>query len=294
MLKSMTGYGRAEASDHGYRILVEIKAVNHRYAEVMVRMPRDYLMFEDGIKKAVSERVSRGRLDCYITIEMTEQQGRTVTLDEELAVKIKSAADALAERLGMVERLALSDLLRQPDVMSVTQEESDPELLGRLLLQLTGAAADDLVRMRQAEGARLAVDVKERIDKLRIVTESVSARSPLLVSEYRERLEKRLREALAGQSFVVDEARLLTEVAVLADRASIVEELVRLNSHCAQFDELLLTTEPVGRKLDFLVQEMNREVNTIGSKANDLQIAQHVVEMKALLEQVREQIQNVE
>ncbi|ASS75729.1 YicC family protein [Tumebacillus algifaecis] len=294
MLKSMTGYGRAEATDYGYRVLVEIKAVNHRYAEVMVRMPRDYLMFEDGIKKVILERVSRGRLDCYITIEMTERRGSTVTFDEELAVHFKAVADSLAERLGMAERLSLADLLRQPDVVTVRQEESDPEQLGHLLMQLTAVAADDLVSMRQAEGARLAQDLVARIARLRELVGAVSVRSPLVVSDYRERLEKRLREALDGQAFTLDEARLLTEVAVLADRASIVEELVRLNSHCAQFREMIQGAEPIGRKLDFLVQEMNREVNTIGSKANDLQIAQHVVEMKALLEQVREQIQNVE
>jgi uncharacterized protein (TIGR00255 family) len=293
MLKSMTGYGRAEATENGYRILVEMKAVNHRYAEVMVRMPRDFLLFEDEIKKIILERVSRGRLDCYITIEKTAEQGRTVIIDEELAVKIKAASDSLAERLGYREKLSLAELLRQPEVVTIKQDEEDPQQLESVLLRLAAEAVDDLIVMRQAEGERLAEDVRSRIARLREITEAVTARSPLVVSEYRERLEKRLREALEGRSFV-DEARLLTEVALFADRASIVEELVRLKSHCEQFEEMLHKHEPIGRKLDFLVQEMNREVNTIGSKANDLQIAQHVVDMKALLEQIREQIQNVE
>lgn len=293
MLRSMTGYGRAEKIDCGYRVLIEIKAVNHRYAEVVVRMPRDYLFAEDKIKKVILERVSRGRLDCYITIDRVERSGSAVILDEELAAQIKSAADSLAERLGMSERLSLSDLISQPDVVKVTQAQEDAELLGSVLVQLAADAADDLVIMRQSEGSRLAQDVRGRIDKLRAIKEAVSTRAPLVVSEIRERLEKRLKELLAG-AVLIEEARLLTEVALLADRASIVEELVRLDSHFEQFEDMLGASEPIGRKLDFFVQEMNREVNTIGSKANDLQIAQHVVEMKALLEQIREQIQNVE
>ncbi|MFD2171456.1 YicC/YloC family endoribonuclease [Tumebacillus lipolyticus] len=293
MLRSMTGYGRAEKIDCGYRVLIEIKAVNHRYAEVVVRMPRDYLFAEDKIKKVILERVSRGRLDCYITIDRVERSGSAVILDEELAAQIKSAADSLAERLGMSERLSLSDLISQPDVVKVTQAQEDAELLGSMLVQLAADAADDLVIMRQSEGSRLAQDVRGRIDKLRAIKEAVSTRAPLVVSEIRERLEKRLKELLAG-AVLIEEARLLTEVALLADRASIVEELVRLDSHFEQFEDMLGASEPIGRKLDFFVQEMNREVNTIGSKANDLQIAQHVVEMKALLEQIREQIQNVE
>lgn len=293
MIKSMTGYGRGEGAGHGYRVLVEIKAVNHRYAEVVVRMPRDYLLFEDAIKKAVLERVARGRLDVYVTIEKIGQANRQVLLDEELALQMKGAVDALSVRLGLSERISLAELLKQEGVLQVVEAPEDPDALEAVLMGAVREAAESLTRMRLTEGERLERDFADRIGKLQHLAASIAERSPLVVAEYRERLEKRLREALEGQ-VAVDEARLLTEVAVFADRASIEEELVRLNSHFAQFDSILQTQEPIGRKLDFLVQEMNREVNTVGSKANDLLIAKHVVEAKSVLEQIREQVQNVE
>ncbi|HEU4963624.1 MAG TPA: YicC/YloC family endoribonuclease [Bacilli bacterium] len=293
MINSMTGYGRGEGTANGYRVLVEIKAVNHRYAEVVVRMPRDYLLFEDAIKKTVLQRVARGRLDVYVTVEKLEQAQRTVLIDEELALSLKNAADALSERMGLEEPLTLTELLKQEGVLQVVDTPEDPAQLEELLLTAVGAAADSLTAMRQVEGQRLAQDFATKLGKLRQLVAEIGERSPAVVVEYRDRLEKRLREALDGK-VIVDEARLLTEVALLADRASIEEEVVRLHSHFAQFESILQAEEPIGRKLDFLVQEMNREVNTIGSKANDLHIAQHVVEAKSVLEQIREQIQNVE
>jgi len=289
----MTGFGRAEMNQDGYRVLAEIKAVNHRYAEVVVRMPRDYLLFEDKIKRIVLEQVSRGRLDVFITIEKTEQSGRTVTLDQELAVQMKTAADDLAARLGLNETIQLAELLKLQGILTVSETAEDPEQLESLLLGCVKAATQGLIEMRSYEGERLAGDMSSRIDKLSQLAEALTLRSPLVVDEYRERLEKRMREALEGR-VVIEESRLLTEVAIFADRASIAEELVRLASHLEQFRSILQSAEPIGRKLDFLVQEMNREVNTVGSKANDLQIAQLVVEAKSVLEQVREQLQNVE
>jgi uncharacterized protein (TIGR00255 family) len=293
MIKSMTGYGRAEATGFGYQILAEIKAVNHRYAEVVVRMPRDYLLFEDRIKKTVLERVSRGRLDVYLTIERTEEKARTVVIDEELALQLKAAADRLAERLGLEQSVTVAHLLKQEGVVTVTESAEDPESLGDLVLGTVRDATDALLKMRLYEGERLQNDLALRLTRLGQIVDHLEARSPLVVTEYKERLETRLREMLEGKVHV-EEARLLTEVAVFADRASIVEELVRLRSHLEQFASILQAEEPVGRKLDFLVQEMNREVNTIGSKANDLAVSQHVVEAKSVLEQIREQVQNVE
>ncbi|KEO81962.1 YicC/YloC family endoribonuclease [Tumebacillus flagellatus] len=293
MIKSMTGYGRAEVVQDGYRILVEIKAVNHRYAEVVVRLPREYLQFEDPMKKAVSERISRGRLDVFLTVERTGPLGRAVTVDEELALQLKLAADGLAERLGLSESIQLEQILKHPGVLSVVEAVENPEEIGNLLLACSAQAADNLVEMRKQEGERLYRDFVARLEKLRACAAQIEARSPEVVSEYRERLEKRLSDLLEGQG-VVEEGRLLTEVAIFADRASIAEELVRLVSHFEQFVQIAQAAEPVGRKLDFLVQEMNREVNTIGSKANDLHIAQLVVEAKSLLEQIREQVQNIE
>ncbi|MGZ4123204.1 MAG: YicC/YloC family endoribonuclease [Tumebacillaceae bacterium] len=293
MIQSMTGYGRAEGQQYGYRILVEIKAVNHRYAEVVVRMPRDYLLFEDGIKKAVLERVARGRLDVYLTVEKTDPSKRTILLDEVLAQQMKDAVDSLAGRLGLAETITITDLLKQAGIMTVVEEAEDPVMLESFLIGVVRAAAENLALMRLREGERLHSEFLVRLAKMRQLVEAITVRSPFVIEEYKDRLAKRLHEALAGKA-LVDEARFLTEVALLADRASIDEELVRLSSHFDQFESILQDTEPVGRKLDFLVQEMNREVNTIGSKANDLQIAQTVVDAKSLLEQIREQIQNVE
>lgn len=293
MIKSMTGYGRAEVYQDGYRVLVEIKAVNHRYAEIVVRLPREYLQFEDLMKKAVNERISRGRLDVFLTVERTGSARRAVTVDEELAAQLKAAADQLAERLGMNQTLQLEQLLKQPGVLSVAEAVENTEELGNLLLGCTAQAADNLLEMRQREGERLHLDFAARLAKLRALVQRIEERSPSVAAEYRERLEKRLRDLLEGQANL-DEGRLLTEVAIFADRASIAEELVRLVSHFEQFLHIVEAPEPVGRKLDFLVQEMNREVNTIGSKANDLQTSQLVVEAKSLLEQIREQVQNVE
>ncbi|MCX7568416.1 YicC family protein [Tumebacillus sp. DT12] len=293
MIKSMTGYGRGDRVAQGYRVLAEIKAVNHRFGEVVVRMPREYMLFEDVIKKTVLESVSRGRVDVFVTVEKTEQAARTVTLDEELAAQLKSAADSLASRLGLTDTIPLADLLRQPGVVTVSETADDPEELESLFLGAVREAVQSLLTMRFYEGERLAKDLTLRLSKLGELCAVLAARSPIVVEEYKERLESRMREALEGRAFV-EEARLLTEVAVFADRASIAEELVRLQSHLEQFSSILLAEEPIGRKLDFLVQEMNREVNTIGSKANDLKIAQHVVEAKSVLEQIREQVQNVE
>lgn len=293
MIKSMTGYGRAEAIQNGYRVLIEIKAVNHRYAEIVVRLPREYLQFEDLMKKSVAKRISRGRLDVFVTVERTGPSSRAVVVDEELAVQLKASTDKLALRLGMQQLTELDVLVKQPGVLSVTEAVENPEDLGNLLLECTEQAGDNLLVMRQREGESLLQDFITRLAKLRNLVKSIEDRSPSVIADYRERLEKRMRELLDGKA-AVEEGRLLTEVALFADRASIAEELVRLVSHLEQFLHIVEAPEPVGRKLDFLVQEMNREVNTIGSKANDLEVAQHVVEAKSVLEQIREQVQNVE
>ena len=245
------------------------------------------------MKKAVLERVSRGRLDVFLSVEKTADSGCTVVLDEELAVQVKAAADSLAARLGLGDTFKLPDLMRYPGVVTVIEEADDPARLEELLLGCTRAAVDSLLSMRQREGERLKAEFIARLAKMRTIVEDIAVRSPLVVADYRERLHKRLQEALAC-NVQIDEARLLTEVALFVDRASIDEELVRLASHFEQFAATLDVQEPVGRKLDFLIQEMNREVNTIGTKANDLRISAQVVEAKRILEQIREQVQNVE
>lgn len=292
MIKSMTGYGRAELSTNGYRAIVEIKAVNHRYAEFVFRMPRDYLMFEESLKKIVAAHVRRGRLDVYITVEKTSLASHKLSIDMSLAESVKRVADQLESRLGLQNNLTVADMIQIPDLMRI-EEESDQEIIGPLLEQSVREAVQALVHMRQQEGQRLKLDFHKRLHMLQEIVQQMEKRSPQTVHEYKEKLELRMRELLNGLA-KIEESRILTEIALMADRVSIVEELVRLKSHMEQFFQVLQAEEPVGRKLDFLVQEMNREVNTIGSKANDLSLSTFVVEAKSILEQIREQVQNVE
>ncbi|WP_026174349.1 YicC/YloC family endoribonuclease [Effusibacillus pohliae] len=293
MIRSMTGYGRGEAVQEGYRAVAELKAVNHRYAEINLRMPRDLLAHEDSIKRLILKKIRRGRVEVYITFERLSGGEPEIEINRPLAREIKRAGDHLADELGVRSDLSVAQLLQFEGVMQVKEAEADPEQVARVLSQAVAEAAEKLWQMRSREGERLAADFVERLDRLAELVERIAERSPLVVEEYRERVHKRVQEWLAGMA-EPDESRLLTEIALFAERANIEEELVRLRSHIQQFRSALRLAEPLGRKLDFLLQEMNREVNTIGSKANDLAISRHVVEAKSVLEQIREQVQNVE
>ncbi|MFC4766075.1 YicC/YloC family endoribonuclease [Effusibacillus consociatus] len=289
----MTGYGRGDVVQQGYRAVAELKAVNHRYAEIHVRMSRDLLAYEDSIKKLITEKIRRGRIEVYITFERLSGSVPEIEVNREFARELKKTSDRLAEELGVQSDLSVAQLLQFEGVVQVRTAEEDPEQVQKVIAQAVSQAVDKLLEMRAREGAQLAADFQERLDRLADAVQQMSERSPLVVEDYQERLQKRLQEWLEGK-MELDESRLLTEVAIFAERADIDEELVRLRSHIKQFHETLKLVEPVGRKLDFLVQEMNREVNTIGSKSNDLILSQYVVEAKSLLEQIREQVQNVE
>ncbi|GIM47521.1 hypothetical protein DNHGIG_30700 [Collibacillus ludicampi] len=293
MIKSMTGYGRAELSMDGYRATVEIKAVNHRYCDIVFRMPREYLSLEDSLKKIVASRVKRGRLDVYITVEKTATDARTLSVDTVLAERLKNVADELSERLGIDNDMSVSDLLQFPELLRIEEEEADQEITGSLLQQCVSEALEALVQMRLLEGQRLQRDFENRLEVLKEIVARMEVRSPQTVLEYKQKLETQMRDLLSGLT-EVDHSRLLMEVALMADRVNIEEELVRLKSHISQFADALKLEEPIGRKLDFIVQEMNREFNTIGSKANDFSLSASVVEAKSVLEQIREQVQNVE
>ncbi|WP_380023754.1 YicC/YloC family endoribonuclease [Effusibacillus consociatus] len=293
MIRSMTGYGRGDVVQQGYRAVAELKAVNHRYAEIHVRMSRDLLAYEDSIKKLITEKIRRGRIEVYITFERLSGSVPEIEVNREFARELKKTSDRLAEELGVQSDLSVAQLLQFEGVVQVRTAEEDPEQVQKVIAQAVSQAVDKLLEMRAREGAQLAADFQERLDRLADAVQQMSERSPLVVEDYQERLQKRLQEWLEGK-MELDESRLLTEVAIFAERADIDEELVRLRSHIKQFHETLKLVEPVGRKLDFLVQEMNREVNTIGSKSNDLILSQYVVEAKSLLEQIREQVQNVE
>ncbi|MEW6696038.1 MAG: YicC/YloC family endoribonuclease [Bacillota bacterium] len=293
MIKSMTGYGRGEACAEGRRFTVELKSVNNRFCEVILRQPRSLAQIEDKIKRRIQERVNRGRVDGYISIEETGEITPAVKVDKALAVAYHKAMEDLKESLSISDVISIKDLISLPNVISIEQPEENAEEWLAAVEEATDQALGGLQAMRQNEGQRLKTDILQRADEIhRLILEQVSERAPLVVQEHREKLSQRLAEWLAGG--VIDETRLAAEVAIFTDRADISEEIVRLSSHLQQLKEILAKGGPVGRKLDFLVQEMNREINTIGSKANDLVITNAVVNAKSELEKIREQVQNIE
>ena len=291
MIRSMTGYGKGEAADEQGRCLVEVKTVNNRYGEVSVKMPRGFLGYEHEVRKAVTARVKRGKADLFVQWEPALAEVVVPPVNHAVARGYKQAFEALAHDLHVSAEIPLALIVSQRNVLqeSVSEEQSD---LLPLLLQAVQYALDSLDRMRLREGEALKLDLAERRCELAGLLAQVRARAPLVVDEYHARLQQRLAKLLGGTE--LDPQRLAQEVALLADRCDITEELVRLESHFSQFDDTLGLKEPVGRKLDFLMQEFNREVNTIGSKANDGTVTTLVVQMKAVLEKMREQVQNIE
>ena len=292
MVKSMTGFGRAEAKGLGYSFSIEMKSVNHRYLEVMVKLPRFFNALEDNIRKTIQNIIQRGRIEVYINVKETEEKKRLVKVDKELALSYDNSLKELAQALGTVYQADVYRLSSLPDVLNVEEEELDIEAFWVVLEKGLNDALENLIRMRRDEGNRLADDVDNRLGMLHKQVQDIAERAPQVVSDYRERLNYKLNLMLTDS--VIDENRLAMEVVLFADRAAIDEELVRLESHLEQFRQALTATESIGRKLDFLVQELNREINTIGSKANDLVISRIVVEAKSEMEKIREQIQNIE
>ncbi len=295
MVKSMTGYGRGErVFDDGVQLTVELRAVNNRYLDCTVKMPRAYVFAEDAMKARVQKGVARGKVDVFVTIVRSCGDDMVVTVNEALA---RSYIDALYKLHdlggGKVRReYYATDLARFPDVLTVEKAEEDPEQMKGRLLSVLDLALEDFNAMRATEGGRLAEDILGRADTVEKLLGEVEERSPQTVNDYRARLEAKMREVL--QNTQIDEARLLTEAAIFADKVAVDEETVRLHSHLGQLRELLSAGGGVGRKLDFLIQEFNRETNTIGSKCSDLEITRRVVDMKAEIEKIREQVQNLE
>lgn len=290
--RSMTGFGRGEASGALGRITVEMKAVNNRFSEVIFRMPKQLNPLEERARKLVQAQVSRGRVDIFISWERAAD-ARGVKVDKELAMAYYSALKQLGEEIGSKSELSLDTLARLPDVLTVGEGEVTSEELWPLFEPALTQAVAQLGAMREREGAALVGDIAVRLDTVAAFGDLVASRSPQVVEEYRTRLNRRLQELLP-QGHAVDPQRLAQEVAIFADRCDITEEVQRLGSHIAQFRQTLGEAEAIGRKLDFLVQELGREVNTVGSKANDAAITARVVEAKGELEKIREQVQNIE
>ena len=291
-MKSMTGYGRAREERNGRTITVELRAVNHRYLDCTVKAPRQYVFLDDAVKKAAAARIARGKVEVFVSVETQEGGDVAVTVNHTLAKRYLDALHDLGGTYGLRDDVTVAVLAKMPDVLGSERIEQDADELTRDVLAVFSAACDGFDQMRLREGEKLAEDVRGRCASIERMVGEVETRSPERVREYREKLLARMQEVLADTS--IDETRILTEAAIYADKTAVDEETVRLRSHLQQMDGMLRETQPVGRKLDFLVQEMNREANTIGSKANDVDMARIVVDIKSEIEKIREQIQNIE
>lgn len=292
MVKSMTGYGRAREMRNGRDITVEVRSVNNRYLDCTVKMPRAYIFAEDRMKARVQQAISRGKVDVFVTIDASAADAAVVAVNEPLARGYYDALTRLKTMFDLSGDITPEVLAKFPDVLAVTKAEEDVEAIAADICAVLDDALAAYNAMRAVEGEKLAADVTGRITTIEAVVGKVEERSPQTVAAYRQRLEAKMQEVL--QSTTIDESRILTEAAIFADKIAVDEETVRLRSHIAQLQAMLVSGEPVGRKLDFLIQEVNRECNTIGSKCNDLTIAQDVVNMKAEVEKIREQVQNME
>lgn len=291
-VKSMTGFGRYEVVDAQKKLVIDLRSVNHRYCDMTVKLPRIYAYMEDKIKDYVGKRVRRGKIDISVYLESYTGQNKVVSLDTALLNSYYDALSAIRTECGIEAPVSLSDLTRFSDIFITHQEEQDQDALWDMVAEGLARAVADFEAMREREGARLVSDLREHAAAVMASLAEVEAAAPRLAEAYANRLRERMKELLG--EVPVEESRFMTEVALMADKLCIDEEIVRLKSHFEELDNILSEADGIGRKLDFLVQEMNREVNTIGSKANDLHIAKIVVNMKAEIEKLREQIQNIE
>lgn len=292
VLRSMTGYGRAQNILNGRDILVEIRSVNHRYYEYSSRIPRAYAYLDEKLKSLLKSSVSRGKIEISLTINNIEGRDTVIAVNKSIAEGYVNALREVGAELALTDDISLSNLIRIPDIFSVQKAPDDEEQIWEDVRQTASEALERFVKMREAEGERLRADVIGKTEAILADVAKVEELSPKTVEAYRNRLSQKLSEVLENKN--IDEQRILTEAAVFAEKIAVDEETVRLRSHISQLGAMLESHEAVGRKLDFIVQEMNREVNTIGSKAQDLDITKLVVNMKAEIEKIREQIQNIE
>lgn len=292
MLKSMTGFGRAQKEIDGYVITVELKSVNHRYFEFSSRVPRQYGFLDEKLKSYINGKVSRGKIECYVTIEALNTDTAYVVVNHTLATAYVNALKEIAETYELKDDFGASTISRFPEVLVVRKSDEDEEKLWGYVQEVCSEATDKFVAMREVEGSKMKDDIYSRGQFILDCVSYIEERSPQTVKEYNDKLVERVHELLGDVS--LDESRILQEVAIYADKVAVAEETVRLRSHIEQLNTFISSDEPVGRKMDFLVQEINRETNTIGSKANDVDIARKVVDIKAEVEKIREQIQNIE
>jgi len=292
MIRSMTGFGRVQQSINGFNILIEIKSVNNRYFDFSARVPRVYGYIEGKLKAYIQNYIIRGKVDVFVTIDAIEGAAAEVLLNERLAGSYIAALKELRDKYALEDDISVSSVARNADIFTVLKSPENEEKVWEAVKASVDAAIDEFVRMREAEGERLKIDIMQRTEYVASLIGRVEQRSPITMQEYHTKLKTRMMEILSDSK--LDESRILLEAALYADKVSVTEETVRLKSHISQFEAMLGGGDAVGRKLDFLMQEMNREANTIGSKALDVEMAGYVVEMKAELEKIREQIQNIE
>ena len=292
MIKSMTGYGKSEQTNDSLNVTVEIKSVNHRYFEFSARVPREYGFLEEKLKKYCNSLITRGKVECYVSVEDLEEREMEVNVNETLAAGYVKALKELSERFGLKDDISAVTLSRYPDVITLHKASEDEERIWNAVKTVAETAVSKFIEMRETEGSKLRGDILSRADYIIECVEFIEGRSPETVREYNEKLKQRMKELLGDAA--VDEQRLLNEAAIYADKIAVDEETVRLRSHISQLREFMNSSEAIGRKLDFLVQEINREANTIGSKAQDVDIAKKVIAIKAEVEKIREQVQNIE
>ena len=292
MIKSMTGFGRGHEILNGRDITVEIRSVNHRYYEFSARIPRSLSFAEDKLRTLLAGKISRGKVEVSVFVNNTTAADEQITVNRQVLSDYVEALRSVKDEFGLRDDLSLSCVLRMPDALSVVKTQTDEEQLWADVKQVAEQALAKFIAMREAEGAKMREDFLTRLATIEKWVGVVEERSPIIVEEYRKRLFDRMSEVLEGRQ--IDEGRILLEAGIFSEKTAVDEETVRLRSHIAQFRSMLDSGEPIGRKLDFLVQEMNREANTIGSKANDIELAKIVVDIKSEIEKIREQIQNVE
>lgn len=292
MIKSMTGFGRCEVSEGERKFTVEMKAVNHRYLDVNIKMPKKLGLFESSVRSLLKDYIGRGKVDVFITYEDYTESNMCVRYNRDIAEEYLRYLRQMAQEFALEDDVRVSTLSRYPEVLGMEEQTIDEEQLWKGLEKAVCGAAEGFVRTRIAEGDNLKQDLLGKLDHMLASTDFIAARSPQIITEYKEKLREKVRELLEDTK--IDEARLLTEVTIFADKVCVDEELVRLRSHISQTREALIAGGSVGRKLDFIAQEMNREANTILSKTTDIEISNHAIDLKTEIEKVREQIQNIE
>lgn len=292
MLRSMTGFGRSKYENDSREYTVEIKSVNNRYSDISIKLPRNISFLEDNTKKLIANSINRGKVEVFVTFTNNSEKGRNIEINRELAKKYIDEMRKLAEQENINSNIEVIDVMKMPDILNIKIDESDEEIIATELEKCTEEAIKNFIKMREIEGEKIREDLNKRIQTISEKIEKINSISTGLVKEYIVKLERRINELLKPD--IVDEARLAQEIVIYSDKCSVEEEITRLRSHISQFADLLNKENSNGKRIDFLIQEMNRETNTIGSKANNLEITNYVVDIKTELENIREQIQNIE